>query len=217
MLTQELNEMKVEILENIKTAAKEGNVESISKWSKTAEECELLILELNKIKDQISLLKKKIWPEQNNKKRQPNYSHAKIKLSPKQEGAKLRSMWVKELAIKNINLKGHGKNYYTENGMSVGIASANELNRKQLSGKWFLGLKDEVLDVVVLLCRDLNKKLYDIIIPIDGLGGLWQKLSRSNGQIKFHIHLNNCDFYLSIPGENPIKINKYIGNYEPLR
>lgn len=217
-LTQELTQMKAEIIENIKTAAQEGDVRTISRWSEAAEECESLITDLDSLNRRTTEFKRKIWPDQAEGNISP-ISKSKDSInteSPKQEGARLRSEWVQDLASMNIHLRGHGKNYHTESGKSVAVAFANELNQKQLIGKWFLGFKDEPIDVAVLLCRDLNKKLHDVIIPISELGESWNKLSRSKGQIKFHIHKQDGQFFLAIRGEEPIEITGYIGNHRPL-
>jgi hypothetical protein len=137
-------------------------------------------------------------------------------ISPKREGAMARDRWVKMLSGKQIPLTGHDKRYYTEKGVSVGIAFANELDRPQLVNKWFLGLKDEPTDVAVLLCQDKEGNLHDFIIPVSELGSSWDALSRSGGQVKFNIHRRKSEFLLSIPGGEPISITKYIGNHRPL-
>jgi uncharacterized protein with ParB-like and HNH nuclease domain len=145
----------------------------------------------------------------------PNVDTAK-KVSAKQEGLKIRSSWVQKMASIGVNLNGHGKRYITAHGKSIGIASANELNKPHLSDKWFLGLKDERADIVVLLCRDSNKNVHDLVLPVAELGPTWSKLSRSRGEIKFHVQKQNGDFQLLIPGDNPITVSSYNGNYQLL-
>jgi hypothetical protein len=127
-----------------------------------------------------------------------------------------RNRWVNMLSTKQISLTGHDKRYHTEGGTSVGIAFANELDRPQLVNKWFLGLKDEPTDVVVLLCRDKEGDLHDFIVRVTELRSSWEGLSRSGGQVKFNIHRRKSEFLLSIPGGDPVTITKYIGNYRLL-
>jgi hypothetical protein len=215
--------MKDEIIENIKTAAQQGEIKTISKWTRAAEKCESFIEELTTLNSRIVEFKNFFWPETNegiiasNKNSNIDDNNiAKSKLSPKQQGAKIRSSWVQNLTSKGIFLNGHGKSYSTEHGKSVGIASANELNRPQLVSKWFLGLKDEPADVVVLLCRDLEGKLFDIVIPVVSMEELWKYLSRSKDQIKFHVQRRNGEFFLSVPRKDPLTVSKFISNYKPL-
>ncbi len=219
----DLLKMKDEIIENIKIAAQQGEIKTISKWSKAAEQCESYIKEVANLNRRIAEFRNSFWSDTNKgnislktNSRISNNNISKPKLSPKQQGAKMRSSWVQNLASKGIFLSGHGKRYSTERGKLVGIASANELNQAQLLSKWFLGLKDEPIDVVVLLCSDLEGKLYDIVIPVISIEESWKKLSRSKDQIKLHIQRRNGDFFLSVPRSDPIRVSKYIGNYQPL-
>ena len=219
--TEELSKIRIQIIDNVKAAAQEGNVNSISKWSKAAEQCESLIEEVTDLSNRIQEFRASILNGGNSNvalgyPNIPGGLRSDKSISAKQEGAQIRADWVKALASNGIVLNGHGKKYRTERGKSVGVASANELNKPHLIDKWFLGLKDEGVDIVVLLCRDLKKNVHDIVLPVFTLGNAWSKLSRSGGQIKFNVRRRNGDFFLLIPGDNPIKVSTYIGNYQPL-
>jgi len=223
ILIKELSKMKAGIIENVKTAAQKGDIKTISQWSRAAEQCESLIEEVTNLNSRIQEFRTSLCSERSKGNIASlstsivnDNNVSKPRLSVKQEGAKIRSSWVQNIASKGIRLKGHGKSYYTEYGKLVGVAAANELNQPQLISEWFLGLKDEQTDVVVLLCRDLEKKVHDIIIPVAELGEAWEKLSRSKGQMKFHVRRRDGEFLLLVPGNNPIIVSRYIGNYQPL-
>jgi hypothetical protein len=135
--------------------------------------------------------------------------------SAKRAGAEMRAQWVSHVKGLGINLQGRGKRYMTPSQATVGLAPANELPGKP--NRWFSGLADEPTDVVVLLCRSSTGRLYDLVVPISGLGRRWDLLSRSGGQIKFNIRKDISDFLLLIPGNEPLRVTQYMGNYEPLR
>jgi len=219
---QDLRVMKEKILEQIKMAAQNADIVAIAQWSKAAERCEMLIHQSTELKrrvrDFVDTLSSNA--ENGGKSRkdlvESERPPAKSGVSPKREGAIERKKWVNMLSTKQISLTGHDKRYHTEGGTSVGVAFANELDRPQLVNKWFLGLKDEPTDVVVLLCRDKEGDLHDFVVPVTALGSSWEALSRSGGQVKFNIHWRKTEFLLSIPGGEPVTITKYIGNYRLL-
>lgn len=220
--SEELSQLKYEFLNKIKYFAQKEDISSLSVWSKAVEQCELLINELTDLTNRISEFKTSL-PQDEKRSNIASVSNLKTADSPisqtrvsaKQEGARVRASWVQKLASKGTCLKGYGKNYYTANGKSVGVASANELNGSQHVNKWFLGLKDEPKDIVVLICRDLKKVVHDFVIPFIDLKGVWKKLSRSKGEVKFNIRKQNGNYFLAIPRNTAIPISKYLGNYTP--
>lgn len=94
-------------------------------------------------------------------------------------------------------------------------SAANELAERP--GKWFLGLPDESTDVVVLLCRALDRSMHDLVLPLADLGDLWERLSRSRGEVKFHVEQKGREFYLAVPRGESLVVTKYKANYLPLR
>lgn len=220
-----LLELKKEILERVKGAAQKGDIESIAFLGKAAEQCESLINEVKDFENRIGKFSDSIFSTPGLKEKQKNRklteridsNIATYRLSPKREGANMRNGWVEKIKSKGVKLNGHGKRFQTESGKDVGVASANELDRsQQLLNKWFLGLKDERMDIVVLLCRDLEKKVHDIVLPVSEIGSAWEALSRSGGQVKFNVRRQGGEFKILIPGKGPLEITKYIGNYKPL-
>ena len=98
----------------------------------------------------------------------------------------------------------------------MSIAFANEIDKPQLLDKWFLGQKDEPTDISVLICQDKNGEIFDFILPFMEMGDIWDTLSRSGGQVKFHIHRKRGEFLLSVPRRESLIINKYINNFQHL-
>lgn len=223
--TQELLQVKETILSKITNAAQNGNIEAISKWSKAAEQCENLIREKAELDNLIesfigSTLSNKdtVKPESKGGTLPLESLRDSGKISPKKEGKLFRERWVKMLLTKGIELNGHNKRYYTNNGINLSIAFANELDKPNLLDKWFLGLKDESIDIAVLLCKDLENNFCDFVIPVVELGTKWKLLSRSGGEVKFNIRKKGGDFFLVIPGNHePIVLNKYLSNYSLIK
>ena len=97
----------------------------------------------------------------------------------------------------------------------MAVAFANEL--PDAENRWFLGLTDEPTDVAVLLCKSLAGKLHDIVLPVSHLREVWRVLSRSQSGVKFNVRKDASRFFLLVPGNEPLDVTRYVGNYEPLR
>ncbi|MGB8991852.1 MAG: hypothetical protein WCD80_07340 [Desulfobaccales bacterium] len=213
--------IKEKILGQVKMAAQHADIEAIAKWSRAAEQCEVFILSNVELENQVMDFANSLWPEQGNtstnqEKKFVSYQRptTKREISPKRAGAMARGRWVEGLSSRGITLNGHDKRYYTEGGASVSIAFANELDKPQLLNKWFLGLKDEPTDIAVLLCQDKEGNMYDFILPVNKMRSAWEALSRSGGQVKFHIHRKRGEFLLSVPGAGPAVLTNYLSNYQ---
>ena len=68
----------------------------------------------------------------------------------------------------------------------------------------------------MLICRDLRKVVYDFVLPVTDLEGVWKKLSRNAGQVKFNIRKQNENYFLAVPGSTAIPISIILGNYTSL-
>jgi hypothetical protein len=218
-IMQELPDIKDKIIERVKSAAQQANIAEISHWSKAAEKIQRIIQEKEELECRVRNFIESISHEQANFAKEPGNFNEKIEtgFSPKKEGALVREGWVKDLSSKGILLNGHGKRYRTQSNRSVGIAFANELDKPQLSDKWFLGLRDEPVDFAILLCRDKEGTLHDFILPFGEMGSTWEELSRGKGQVKFHIKRLRGEFMLLVPNAHPLNIIKYYRNYRLLR
>ena len=220
---EELPKIKEKILGEVRMAAQHADIPAIARWSKAAEQCEKLIQENSALEFQVTDFANSLWPgqrETSKEKVKKIINHRKPimkrEISPKKEGSMARGKWIEGLSAKGIILNGHDKRFYTQNGSSVGIAFANELDKPQLVNKWFLGLKDEPTDIAVLICKDREGEIYDFILPVKKMGSIWEALSKSGGQVKFHLQRKKGEFLLSVPGSESVVVNNYISNYQPL-
>ena len=221
-ISRQLSDIEETILERVTAAVHDRDLAAIAKWSKAAEHCDTLVSEAREFEERIRVFKRSLEQESTSESLlyldsgdNPKSNKKPRTISAKREGAIVRAEWVKGLLDKGISLKGHRKRYQTARERSVGIAFANELRGKE--NKWFLGLQDEPTDIAVLLCRSLSKELYDIVLPVSQLRAHWSILSRSGGQIKFNVRKEGGDLFLLIPGDHPLSVTKYAGNYAPLR
>ena len=96
----------------------------------------------------------------------------------------------------------------------VGVACATE--RPKIPNKWFLGLPDKLYQVIVLLCQNDSGNLLDFVLPLQAFENIFQRLSRSDGQVKFHVEKNGRTTMLRIPGGEHLTLDPFLGNYSPL-
>jgi len=92
----------------------------------------------------------------------------------------------------------------------VGIPYASELEIRPDS--WFLGLADEPFEFVVLLCETSSGQMLDFPLAPEFVKGIWSALSRSNGQVKFHVLRTGATYELRIPGGQLVPITQYLQN-----
>lgn len=85
----------------------------------------------------------------------------------------------------------------------------------------FLGLPEKPAqgswDLVVLLC-EIDGRVLDFAIPFHDLDGVWSRLSRSSGHVKFHVQRRDGSpgrYELRIPGAAPLDLEKYLGRAVP--
>jgi hypothetical protein len=218
-----LSNLRAMLLKKVEVSASEGNVAGVTRWSGALERCQALEEEARNLEERAREFKDSLEPsiEQPPQAAATNGS-AKINAgsrtaTAKSRGAAARSAWVDKLSAKGVVLTGHGKRYQTGTGKRVAIAFASELSYRP--NKWFLGLKDEPIDIAVLLCQDTGKRLYEVVLPVSDLGISWSMLSRSavGTQLKFNVRKDTHEWLLEIPGSNPVTVTKYMGGYGPLR
>jgi hypothetical protein len=137
-------------------------------------------------------------------------------MSPQQRGNSARATFVQHLAKDNVLLRrAGGKRFRTQSGFEVGIAYASELEIRP--DCWFLGLVDEHFDFIVLLCESSSSQMHEFIIPPTVVKEIWTRLSRSHGQVKFHVVHSGANYELRIPGGQLLPINQYLGKLERLK
>lgn len=108
-----------------------------------------------------------------------------------------------------------GKTYRTTSGKKIGVTFANELEGKP--DRWWLGIKDEHYDVVVLLCNQGSGGMLDFILPYEEIKTIWPSLSRSAGEVKFNIIREGKTYSLSMPPQRREAIGRFLGKYGPLK
>lgn len=221
-LSARLANLQAMILDQVASAASSRDLARVAQWSEAAKECDRLVNEARKLEAQTNAFEESVRRRLENPRpihKMPELeSRDKVagSLSAKQEGVRARSDWLKTVqSAASIRLTGSGKRYRTARQLGVGIAFANELAERPR--KWFLGLPDEQTDVVVLLCRALDRSMHDLVLPLADLGDLWKQLSRSKGQVKFHVEQKDREFYLVVPRGEPLVVTKYKANYRPLQ
>lgn len=214
MLTR-LLEIRTKIFSQIENAARIGDSRAIEQHKKELDTCENLIHEAKELENKVKKYEASLGAILVT---QDNAEHAKTIsaevdsaqiLSKKEEGRVNREKWVKEISNKGIILSGHGTRF-SFRGKTIGIAYSNECRRN----RWWLGLEDKLTDVVVLLCREKNGSLRDIIIPFCELPHKWNALSRHGKAVKFNVNKSGADFFLTIPGNGKIDVTKNIGAYK---
>ena len=136
--------------------------------------------------------------------------------SRKARGKSARAGWLSQRAKSGILLaQVEGRIYETAKRARVGIAYASEQVHRP--DKWWLGLRDEVYSVVVLLCQDGNGRLLDFVIPIQTLSPFWGIFSRHGGQVEFHVERTGPNYALRVPGGRAIPMNSLLAEYKSLQ
>ena len=137
--------------------------------------------------------------------------------SPRERGSRVRSHYIEfVLASEGIHLvRVATKKYRTPAGLLVGIAYASELDVRPES--WFLGLSDESYDFVILLCESSGGAIAAYVLPPEFVRRIWKALSRSNGQVKFHITRTSTTHELRLPGSRILKIDEYLNGVQALK
>lgn len=222
-MPDKLEHLKAIILDKVTAAASGGDLASVAKWSEAAKECDQLTKEAHTLKLRVNAFEKSVHHYLEEPTQLIEATHPKEQddgvgslLSAKAEGEQARADWVKDLHTAwGIDLAGHGTRYRTATQSSVGIAFANE--NADRPDKWFLGLPDKPTDIVVLLCRTLDQKMHDLVLPMAELGDVWEKFTRSNGQVKFHVEWKGDELLLRVRGSQPLTVAMYKGDYQPLQ
>jgi hypothetical protein len=220
-ITARLEQLWERIAQRATEAVLQRDVAGLTRWRDAAEEFDLLLKETQSLEKKVLAFELAIEnPSQPAATPVPVLSNKVVelpeRLSPKTMGSLIRTEWIEQLGnTHGIELVGHGKRYRTKSDVSIGIAFANEL--PNMPNRWFLGLPDERVDIVSLLCQSKDRQVYDIVLPVTELGPKWDDLSRSKGQLKFNIRKDGSNFFLLVPRNEPIIVTKHVGNYDPLR
>ena len=129
--------------------------------------------------------------------------------SRRERGNELRE----ELAKKHALIPEKGVIYRTRSDSRVGIVTATEDPEKHT---WFLGIPDTQFDSVVLRCQQTDGEVLDFVLPMTSMSGVWSRLSRSGGQVKFNVKGRDGTYQLQVPGASPLDIRPFLGQYAAL-
>jgi hypothetical protein len=141
-------------------------------------------------------------------------------VSARERGNRVRSHYVEGiLPSQGIQLTQVAtKKYRTSDGLLVGITYAKELEIRPSS--WFLGLSDERFDYVILLCESseaTGSEIAALVLPPEFVKQIWKDLSRSQGQVKFHVaRTGYTNFGLRLPGPRLLNISQYLNTEQAL-
>ena len=223
-----LKDIKSNLFNQISSAASNRDVAKVDELSSFAKECAMLETKSEMLEIEIAAFNRRVIEAVNDSRSsskisaKATYSDSTEAATPsaKAAAAQERDKWVAELRTKeDISLHGHGTKYQTASGQSVVVKFSNE--RRGDPWPWFLGLRDELPDVAVLLCKSHEGTLHDIVLPVSPLRKVWSALKRSRKskhiQVKFNVDRKADRFLLRVPGDNSLDIGGYIGNYDPLR
>lgn len=142
-------------------------------------------------------------------------------VSARERGNRVRRQFVESvLRSQGIHLEQIAtKKYRTQHKQLVGIAYAKELAIRP--SFWFLGLADEQFEFVILLCEssvESGAEIAALVLPPELLQRIWKSLSRSKGQVKFHVARSGyMNFELRLPGSNPLNLSHYLNAVQALK
>lgn len=200
-----------EIRLRLDKALEDGNFDEIVRLGRIAKDWEGLMGQERQILERKNGLLAALRRSDTQEHDRPENHKEREVISPQQRGNSARAAFVKHLASESITLsKVAAKRYRTHSGLEVGIAYARELSVKP--DFWFLGLADEHFDFVVLLCETASGQTLEFVIPPQVVKEIWSLLSRSPGQVKFHVSRSGPTYELRIPGGSMRPINEYLGN-----
>ena len=106
------------------------------------------------------------------------------------------------------------REYRTAKGKRVVVPFATEDPRGDL---WWTGFEDKQYDVVIFLCRTLDGKLLDFVVPWSFIAPRWADFSRSGGQVEFHVRRNTSGYVLDVPHGVSLTITPFLSESSPLR
>jgi hypothetical protein len=199
------NDLLQSVKQKLITASQTGDVDEIFRLASLAKELERIQIQEGHIVERLQQIQAEINQETTKMNTTAPHNYP-IALSPQQRGDKARKQYLETLAKKGFPLQPIGKKKFkTKSGRIVGLPYAGELETK--ADRWFLGLASDKYDIVILLCETDSKETLDFVLPPTLVNKVWSVLTRSNGQVKFHVEKNGPNYKLRLPGGNFESIN----------
>jgi hypothetical protein len=108
-----------------------------------------------------------------------------------------------------------GRIYRTANGKRVGIGFATEDRRGDL---WWLGIPEEALDVVILLCKAATGERLYFVLPSEFMSKVRPFLSTNRSDLIFHVRRSGTEnFELVDAPQSGLKVlNQYRDRFDLL-
>jgi hypothetical protein len=209
-----------QVLSRIAEAARNGKAENVLRDCTRLEQIESLIHRYAGLVDEIDNLAR---PTEKVNRSTADNAPTKpqalsqldvVKRSSRAFGSMLRKSFVEKLSRLGMELQqGRGTIHLTPSGSRVGIAVATE--RKP--DRWFLGLPVASFDQAVLLCHSESEGVIEICLPPNFFSRYGDRMSKSNGQMKFNVARRGKVFNLLVPGSGDVGASEFLGKYSSLR
>lgn len=217
---EKLEREKAQILTRISEAALRGEAEDVLRESVRLEQVESLIHRYTGLVQEIDNLshaeeaKNTALPDRAVIGTYEITSRKSIPKNGKEHGRAIRDSFIRKLLDSGINLQPvKGVIYKTSSGSRLGIAFATE----RQPDRWFLGLTKGAFDHAVLLCHSETLGTQDICLPRDFFAKYGDRMSASNGQIKFNVVRKGRTFSILVPGTGGVSTSEFLGKYSLLR
>lgn len=207
-----LNQEKMELLDQISRAAKEGKSGIVLSASEKLRKVETLIQRCMQLENDIAELHGGIQADSEAvKKIQVKTSSRMDVMTAREHGKEIREAFLKRLTEIGVSLhQVRGETIYRANsGETVGIAVATE----RQPDRWFLGLPAGKFDNAVLLCQRENGNIIEIQLPKEFFAKYGSSLSGSKGQVKFNISRKGNEYLVKIPGTDGINAANFASDY----
>jgi hypothetical protein len=205
---EELNSLRSQTLERVRAAAQRGHADEVLTQGRTLSRIEELIKQHEALGAAVRALSGGSTNGQRSKTKaatavEPAPRDSEPEMSPRQRGKYRRQELLTYLEQKGVHLKPfRGAIRRTRSGQRVGTAYASE----RRPDRWFLGLPEDEFDHAILLCEGKGGSVHYLFISQGLLRTHAGAMSRSQGQLKFNVSHRDGDFFLIVPGSDPVKI-----------
>lgn len=217
-----LRREKMELLEKISTAAREGKSEAVLSASEKLRKVEMLINRCEQLEVEIADLQRAGGLQMNTEKIVETGMKPVSTIIPRpslktvrENGREIREAFLERLSRVGISLKlVKGETIFrTKSGEKVGIAVATE----RQPDRWFLGLPEGGFDHAVLLCQRESSDVIEIRLPKGFFAKYGSALSESKGQVKFNISRKGNVYAVKVPGTDGVNPADFSSDYSFLK
>ena len=137
-------------------------------------------------------------------------------LEPNLRAKNIREHWLLNVVPAEIKLTQDSEGVYiTWKKKRVYVTTS----REYADGAWPFKAKAKTYEMLALLCWDKQFRLHDFIVPQAAFQAPWTAFKKSHHKdelLGFSIRRSHGQFYLDLPGAEPIEITQYRGEYKPM-